>query len=67
MTEMEPPGTMTWVRRDARPRDTATSAGIALAAGIAVGAVTFYLARTLLAREPLRLTPRPPAEVEESG
>lgn len=52
-----------WIRLPAEPRDNAAAA---LAAGVlaaGVGLVTFYLVRTLLAREPVGGPPPPlPAE-----
>lgn len=55
---------LAWTRRRATGREEAAGLGLALVAGLAVGTVTWYLARTLLARDPLPL--RPPAS-EEPG
>lgn len=45
--------TPTYRRRPADQEDELAALGAGLAAGVAVGAVTWYLARTWLRREPL--------------
>ncbi len=45
-----------YVRRAPTKEDTAGAAAVSLALAIGVGAVTFYLAKAFLAREPLRST-----------
>jgi len=42
-----------WIRRPPEARDTAAAFVLAGVAAVGVGAVTFYLTRLLLAREPL--------------
>lgn len=46
-----------WIRREPRPRETAASGVVAIATALAVGAVAWYVTRTLLSREPISLRP----------
>lgn len=52
----------TWIPRDPEPHESRKAAGAALAAAAVVGGVVYYLTRTLLARDPIRL--RPPTSQE---
>ncbi len=56
--------TTTYRRRPADRQDELAALGAGLAAGVAVAAVTWYLARTLLRREslPSGPAPEPPEE-----
>lgn len=56
--------TTTYRRRPADRQDEMAAFGAGLAAGVAVGAVTWYLARTWLRREPLPSGPSPEAAEE---
>jgi hypothetical protein len=47
-----------WIRHRPDSKQNATALGAGLAVGLVVGGVVFYLARLVLAREPVR--PAPP-------
>jgi hypothetical protein len=46
-----------WIRHRPDTRQNLTALGAGLAVGLVVGGVVFYLARTVLAREPLLPAP----------
>ena len=49
--------TIAWRKRDPEPADRALSGALALGAALAVGGAAYYLALTLLSREPISLRP----------
>ena len=56
-----------WIRVPPEPRDTVAAGVVAGAFAGGVGVATFYLVRTLLAREPLSGSAPPPARVARGG
>ncbi len=57
-----------WIPTPPGPRETSAAAGAALMVGLGTAAVTFWLVRTFLAREPVDLRPkRLPLGQEEQG
>jgi hypothetical protein len=57
----------TWIRVPPERGDTVAAGVVAGAVAAGVGLVTFYLVRTLLAREPLSGGAPPPARVARGG
>lgn len=56
-----------WIRVPPRARDTFAASLVAGVVAAGVGLVTFYLARTILAREPLEETHPPGTRGEARG
>ena len=46
-----------WIRREPGPEDERRAAGLALAAGAALGVAVYYVARIVLARDPIDAPP----------
>lgn len=53
-----------WIPTPPGPKETSAAAGAALVVGLGTAAVTFWLVRTLLSREPVELRPErlPPGQ-----
>ena len=56
-----------WIRRAPEPRESMAAGAVAVAAAVTVGAVAWYLTRTLLSREPISLRPEDGASELSAG